>query len=67
MNVQEWRNWQTRRLQVPVVAISCGFKSRFLHYFLFSYGLVFVSESLFSDLFPFLIFSLPLFFCFLPA
>ena len=31
--VQEWRNWQTRRLQVPVVAISCGFKSRFLHYF----------------------------------
>ena len=26
--VQEWRNWQTRRLQVPVVAISCGFKSR---------------------------------------
>ena len=32
--VQEWRNWQTRRLQVPVVAISCGFKSRFLHYFL---------------------------------
>ena len=32
-DVQEWRNWQTRRLQVPVVAISCGFKSRFLHYF----------------------------------
>ena len=29
---QEWRNWQTRRLQVPVVAISCGFKSRFLHF-----------------------------------
>ena len=31
--MQEWRNWQTRRLQVPVVAISCGFKSHFLHYF----------------------------------
>ena len=31
--VQEWRNWQTRRLQVPVVAISCGFKSHLLHYF----------------------------------
>ncbi len=31
--MQEWRNWQTRRLQVPVVAISCGFKSRFLHFF----------------------------------
>ena len=30
--VQEWRNWQTRRLQVPVVAISCGFKSHFLHF-----------------------------------
>lgn len=29
--VQEWRNWQTRRLQVPVVAISCGFKSHLLH------------------------------------
>ena len=29
--MQEWRNWQTRRLQVPVVAISCGFKSHFLH------------------------------------
>ena len=34
--VQEWRNWQTRRLQVPVVAISCGFKSRFLHYFFYA-------------------------------
>ena len=31
--MQEWRNWQTRRLQVPVVAISCGFKSHFLHSF----------------------------------
>ncbi len=29
--MQEWRNWQTRRLQVPVVAISCGFKSHLLH------------------------------------
>ena len=29
--LQEWRNWQTRRLQVPVVAISCGFKSHLLH------------------------------------
>ena len=29
---QEWRNWQTRRLQVPVVAISCGFKSHLLHF-----------------------------------
>ena len=40
MDVQEWRNWQTRRLQVPVVAILCGFKSRFLHTFftIFSYG-----------------------------
>ena len=33
---QEWRNWQTRRLQVPVVAISCGFKSHLLHYFFYS-------------------------------
>ena len=32
--MQEWRNWQTRRLQVPVVARSCGFKSHLLHYFL---------------------------------
>ena len=31
-NTQKWRNWQTRRLQVPVVAISCGFKSHLLHY-----------------------------------
>ena len=31
--MQEWRNWQTRRLQVPVVARSCGFKSHLLHYF----------------------------------
>ena len=33
--MQEWRNWQTRRLQVPVVARSCGFKSHLLHSFLF--------------------------------
>ena len=25
--MRKWRNWQTRRLQVPVVAIPCGFKS----------------------------------------
>ena len=31
--MQEWRNWQTRRLQVPVVARSCGFKSHLLHSF----------------------------------
>ena len=31
--MQEWRNWQTRRLQVPVVARSCGFKSHLLHLF----------------------------------
>ncbi len=36
--VQEWRNWQTRRLQVPVVARSCGFKSHLLHcFFRFAY------------------------------
>ena len=36
--MQEWRNWQTRRLQVPVVAISCGFKSHLLHpFFILSY------------------------------
>ena len=31
--MQEWRNWQTRRLQVPVAAMSCGFKSHLLHLF----------------------------------
>ena len=30
--LQEWWNWQTRRLQVPVVAIPCGFKSHLLHW-----------------------------------
>lgn len=30
-NSQKWRNWQTHRLQVPVVAIPCGFKSHLLH------------------------------------
>ncbi len=29
--MQKWRNWQTRRLQVPVAAMSCGFKSHLLH------------------------------------
>ena len=31
--MRKWRNWQTRRLQVPVVAIPCGFKSRLPHSF----------------------------------
>ena len=31
--MRKWRNWQTRRLQVPVVAIPCGFKSRLPHFF----------------------------------
>ena len=26
-----WRNWQTRWIQVPVIAISCGFKSHHPH------------------------------------
>ena len=29
--MRKWRNWQTRRLQVPVVAIPCGFKSHLPH------------------------------------
>ena len=33
VNMRKWRNWQTRRLQVPVVAIPCGFKSRLPHFF----------------------------------
>ena len=28
----EWRNWQTRRLQVPVFERMCGFKSRLAHH-----------------------------------
>ena len=32
VNMRKWRNWQTRRLQVPVVAIPCGFKSRLPHF-----------------------------------
>ena len=32
--MRKWRNWQTRRLQVPVVAIPCGFKSRLPHFFI---------------------------------
>ena len=43
--MQEWRNWQTRRLQVPVVARSCGFKSHLLHYFLFTGSLDFTEVS----------------------
>ena len=31
VNMRKWRNWQTRRLQMPVVAIPCGFKSRLPH------------------------------------
>ena len=27
----EWRNWQTRRIQVPVSERMCGFKSRLAH------------------------------------
>ena len=30
-NMQMWRNWQTRWIQVPVKAISYGFKSLHLH------------------------------------
>ena len=45
VNMRKWRNWQTRRLQVPVVAIPCGFKSHLLH-FLFA-------GSLESEGFPF--------------
>lgn len=33
VRMQEWWNRQTRRLQVPVVAIPCGFKSHLLHFF----------------------------------
>ena len=33
VRMQEWWNRQTRRLQVPVVAIPCGFKSHLLHLF----------------------------------
>ena len=43
--MQEWRNWQTRRLQVPVVARSCGFKSHLLHYFLFTGSLDLTEDS----------------------
>src|SRR6266511_650154 len=28
----EWRNWQTRRIQVPVSARTWGFKSPFAHF-----------------------------------
>ncbi len=30
--MQTWRNWQTRWIQVPVKAISCGFDSHRLHH-----------------------------------
>ena len=30
-DTQKWRNWQTRTVQVRVVAIPCGFKSHLLH------------------------------------
>ena len=30
----KWWNWQTRRTQNPVMATSCGFKSRLRHQFL---------------------------------
>ena len=30
----EWRNWQTRRIQVPVIARSWGFKSPLAHHLL---------------------------------
>ena len=50
---QEWRNWQTRRLQVPVVAISCGFKSHLLHtrpqQNLLRFFLCCIENSLYSD------------------
>ncbi len=29
--LQKWRNWQTRTVQVRVVAIPCGFDSHLLH------------------------------------
>ena len=38
VNMRKWRNWQTRRLQVPVVAISCGFKSHHSHHFSLSFA-----------------------------
>lgn len=31
LNMQVWRNWQTRMVQVHVKAISCRFKSCYLH------------------------------------
>ena len=33
-NLQVWRNWQTRMVQVHVKAISCRFKSCYLHQFI---------------------------------
>ena len=31
IEMQKWRNWQTRTVQVRMVAILCGFKSHLLH------------------------------------
>ncbi len=53
--MQEWRNWQTRRLQVPVVARSCGFKSHLLHSFLFQ---VYIKASQSLDFARLLLFSI---------
>ena len=36
-NKQVWRNWQTRMVQVHVKAISCRFKSCYLHHTAVSY------------------------------
>ena len=48
--VQEWRNWQTRRLQVPVAAMSCGFKSHLLHHEKLGFiGLFYVLRLIFSS------------------
>ena len=37
-NKQVWRNWQTRMVQVHVKAISCRFKSCYLHHTAVSYA-----------------------------
>ncbi len=31
--MQVWRNWQTRKIQVLIIARLCGFKSLHLHHF----------------------------------
>ena len=40
--MRRWRNWQTRWIQVPVVAILCGFKSHPPHQKSSSFGLLFL-------------------------